>query len=275
MPGALLARRLATLERLLALPDWDAAALHAFRIQLRGLLALLPLLESVWPDRLSLRGELKATLQRYNASRNLDVFAPYLEGLDGSQPLLARLYREAGRARRPGRAFGRQLAQLQRLQLRWQHYGEALDLPSLLTLHKQIYCDQALLRLAEAGRSRHEGPGPGCPRHRRAAALHRLRIALKRLRYLLELLAAREPGWHEALQALKGWQDRLGEIADLVALQAWLKAAAARRLARQIRCQRRRAQAAALRQLPALEALLRACARQPVTAWPPVTGPDT
>ena len=57
-----------TLQQLLELPAWDEEALHSFRIQLRGLLALLPLLELVCPDRLSLRAELKATLQGYNAT---------------------------------------------------------------------------------------------------------------------------------------------------------------------------------------------------------------
>lgn len=269
MPGPTLSNRLATLEQLLGLPSWDEEALHRFRIQLRGLLALLPLLELVCPDRLSLRADLKATLQRYNTSRNLDVFAPYLAPLEGSQPLLERLRREAGRTRRPGKAFARRLAQLQALQARWQHYGCRLDLPPLLTLHKQIYCDQALLRLAEAGRRAADGPlNTGIPQHR-AEALHRLRIALKRLRYLLELLASHDISWQAGLRAVKGWQDRLGVIADLVALQAWLKVVPARRLAGQIGRQRRRLQAQALAQLPALEGLLRELSRRPVTGWAP------
>jgi len=270
MPGPTLSNRLATLQQLLELPAWDEEALHSFRIQLRGLLALLPLLELVCPDRLSLRAELKATLQGYNANRNLDVFAPYLARLDGSQPFLERLRLEAGQTRRPGKAFGRQLAKLQALNARWQHYGCQLDLPPLLTLHKQIYCDQALLRLGGVDRNQRPASANPGSRQSRVEALHRLRIALKRVRYLLELLATRDPGWRAGLKAVKGWQDRLGVIADLAALQAWLKTVQGKQLGRQIRDQRRRLQAEAIRQLPDLEVLLRELARQPVTGWAPL-----
>lgn len=66
-------------------------------------------------------------------------------------------------------------------------------------------------------------------RSHQTAALHRLRIAGKRLRYLIEvLLALRMAGAARLVRTLTRLQDALGELHDLVVMEDLLIAAAAR-----------------------------------------------
>jgi len=100
------------------------------------------------------------------------------------------------------------------------------------------------------------------------AALHRLRIAIKRARYLLELVAAVQdvPRAIAAIRQARGWQDVLGECQDLRVLDAEVAAmrpktasdrAALMRLRERIAAERDERIRAVLRQHAALEEFLR------------------
>jgi CHAD domain-containing protein len=100
------------------------------------------------------------------------------------------------------------------------------------------------------------------------ATLHRLRIAIKRARYLLELVAeAREAPWARAAhRAARGWQDLLGQCQDLRVLDAELAtlrpkqladAAALKQLRMRIATERDEGIRTFLRQRDALESFVR------------------
>lgn len=204
----------------------DRSALHDFRVAVRRLRSWLDMdMDMVLPRRMvperalkRLRKISKAT----NASRDQDVFAKWLRGRLGSLSgderaaadwLLADLGTPAPRSDAGIRG---------KVEREYARSMELLDdsLPWYRSLHHVERGQQvvsfaaslaALLRLDVAGLRRRVTAVAG---EDDGKAIHRARIAGKRLRYHLEPVAAAVPGVPECLQRLRTLQDLLGDFTD-------------------------------------------------------------
>lgn len=205
----------------LADPD-DAHALHDFRVAVRRLRSWLDM-DVVLPGKLAPARALKR-LRRVskstNVSRDHEVLAKWLggrrEALDDGERMAADWLLPWMQARGPAAGSGIGDA---------RHYEGAMDLlddrlPWYRTLQHVERGPQeapfaaslaALLRLdvAELRRRVAAAGDEGDVR-----AIHRVRIAAKRLRYHLEPLAGAVPGVDACLAQLKKLQDLLGDFTD-------------------------------------------------------------
>jgi CHAD domain-containing protein/CYTH domain-containing protein len=215
-------------ERLLERPDPDA--LHDFRVAVRRLRSWLRAqkgaLEGSVPKK-ALR-QLRRVAQATNVSRDAEVFAEWLTDVRPTLPQRRRsgatwllrqvksLKRQADRdaqrvlTDRFARADELLASRLPRYR-QWQHVdtGPVLT-PFGAALATQIRSDAiTLTRRLERVRDPSDD-----------AEAHRARIAGKRLRYLLEPVAAHVAGGREAVTRLKGLQDTLGDLHDA---HVWLE----------------------------------------------------
>jgi len=194
----------------------DPEALHQWRVTGRRLVALLRLLESVpLPGALRLRRRVQALIRRTSAMRDLDVQRTELEAIDRAlpgQPLVGVVQSLDARRLRARTALLRLLDSE-----RFRRVLAALD--TLAAVTPTRHAEIPLAVVAEAVIRR---------RHRRvrrqarlvnestdAESLHQLRLAAKKLRYVLEPLAALygEPLQHY-LRRLQQLQTLLGRHND-------------------------------------------------------------
>ncbi|QDW66675.1 CHAD domain-containing protein [Luteimonas granuli] len=202
----------------------DRSALHDFRVAVRRLRSWLDM-DVVLPGRMvperalkRLRKVSKAT----NASRDHEVFAKWLRGrlgaLSGDERAAADwvLAVLGARASRSDPGVGG------KVEREYARSMELLDdsLPWYRSLHHVERGQQvvsfaaslaALLRLDVAELRRRVTAVAG---EDDGKAIHRARIAGKRLRYHLEPVAAAVPGVPECLQRLRTLQDLLGDFTD-------------------------------------------------------------
>lgn len=198
-------------------PNGEAEALHDVRVALRRLRTILrayaPQLKR--PAAKKVRRRLRALGRASAAARDAQVQLDWLAGrrfaggpADAAGAWLAsRLRADHGAAARSIRAefrpeLRRLAATLRPALARAQRRGDGLAYGEatarLLLEHAATLA--ARLRAVEGAGDR--------------TALHRARIAGKRLRYLLEPLVGIDPAAGELVAALKAFQDRLGEIVD-------------------------------------------------------------
>ena len=196
-------------------------ALHDFRVALRRCRSVVrayrPWLGKAAGRRI--RRSLRRLMRQTNRSRDAEVQIVWLEGARpalrrgeraGLNYLLARLRRR----RRAGQAAAAALrGRFERLdaalRARLQRTAPAdLTFGRALGERLQEYADDVSARLAAAS-----GAANG-------EALHDARLAVKRLRYLVEPAVDALPGGAAAAKALKAMQDLLGEVNDARVLAA-------------------------------------------------------
>jgi CHAD domain-containing protein len=205
-------------------------AVHEMRIAGRRLRVALPLLAQK-PDGRRVRRALagiKAMTRAAGASRDLDVMLACVEDEKVTSPVPPTLRARMRAARRRGRV------RMTELLLDVDIAGLRRDLRAITARG----CDSPLLALA-----RIRAAQTAEARELRAMlvalgesyepeALHRLRIGVRRLRYMADLdgeLGARDA---RAGEILKDLQDELGRIRDLHLVAQWFEEAAARSHAR-------------------------------------------
>lgn len=217
----LLSQRWRQLSELVAKAQWDVEDLHQFRITLRTLLAWSPLwticsLPGVENGVTRLQ---KKLLKQCNDWRERDVFLTYLAYLPHSKRARRTLQRRDPGCRKPAVALLSPLVREsgQRLMV-WQQRMTPTLLQELLALQLSLYLQRSRDRLL-------------CCQQGSLRTLHQLRLALKALRYLLEILVAVAPQWRPLWGECRRWQERLGQFADLDSLLRWLRQQQERELA--------------------------------------------
>lgn len=227
-PKDLLSRRLLRMNALLALGHWNDETLHQLRVSMRAIQAWLPVLENTSPHLKSLSRPLTRWLKAGSAARDRDVFRSYLQSLPNSQRA-RRLLQEQRKEVRPldNRALGKLVS---RLTSRLDHW-RAWTHPSLLYAHLELLLPLYIYQVQDRGQRALAHPDK---------QLHSLRLAVKRLRYLLELMADIQPDYVLYHETCRRWQERLGQFSDLDALLAWLSLYKEQKLAKLV-TQRRRA----------------------------------
>lgn len=221
-------------------------ALHDFRVALRRCRSVLrayrPWLGKAAGKRI--RRSLRSLMRQTNRSRDAEVQILWLEGVRpalrrgeraGLNYLLARLRRRRRAGQAAAAALRGRFEQLDAaLRARLERTAPAgLTFGGALGERLQEYAAGVSERLAAAS-----GPEDG-------EALHDFRLAVKRLRYLVEPAAGGLAGGEAAAKALKGVQDVLGEINDAGVLAAAVDGALARVSAEQTARLRRLALAGA------------------------------
>ncbi|WP_409420048.1 CHAD domain-containing protein [Pseudaeromonas sp. ZJS20] len=211
-------QQLSQLARLLAKPDWQGEESHDFRVCVRILMSACPLLALLDPWGTSLRPRLKALIRASNARRDWEVRLAWLtrwpEATRWQQRLLAQ--RPAGVERPEANEARCLLAE-------WAAQPPRLAQAAALPWDAWLAWYEAAA--AEAVMADYDRLKAGKP-----ARYHRLRLAIKQLRYLQLLQGA--PA--EALAPLRHWQTDLGDISDLTGLAAWLQRQGSQRLRRQV-----------------------------------------
>ena len=227
-PRHLFIQRCDELGALTAAEVWDMDSLHQFRVSLRACLAWLPLWQiTALPDDLSRQAQQwQCLLKSVSRQRNHDVFAGYLQTLPHTRALRKRLTSQIRALRKPPEP--QLLSMLQGLQqalLAWQQWMTPLLFQQQLSVVRALYVENIRQSLQQ-------GRQPS-PRN-----LHQLRLAIKSLRYLLDLLATVCADYQVLSGHCRRWQDKLGYFADLNALTRWLKHQQQPRLAALVRGRR-------------------------------------
>ena len=210
-------------------PERDIENVHQMRVWARRATAAISLYKELLPKRRRkwINSQLKAIRRAANDARDDDVFLQRLaedtEHAAVAKPLLDKVRRHRQDSQRPIVELWKDLFELGRFPRR---------------------CVKLLRKVSLRGEAADAGPvrfGPWAVRHIQpmmdsffaaagadlsdVGAMHRFRIAGKKLRYAVELLA---PAFGESLRtqaypAMQDLQERLGKINDLAAAQARLK----------------------------------------------------
>ena len=213
----------------------DTHALHDARVGLRRLRGWLQAFDAELPVKRRSRRRLRGLAHATNTARDAEVS---LEWLSLLQPSLD------GRARPGFGAFGASLAQLRDenyaevrrdLPKDWHKLARKLEgslgnIPKDSCPFRQPFAD-SLARYLEgfvaALDAARRAPGPG--------TIHRLRIAGKKLRYLLETILPWHPEHDGPVQELKALHELAGSIQDLQRLMALSEHAFQRQAGRRYR----------------------------------------
>ena len=254
-----------TLTTLCSGMAWSEESLHDYRVCLRRLQVAWPLLELLTPECPSQRNRIGRQLKASNRARDNQVLLAQLQRLGAPAKLMARLQAEqiAAKPVSPARLKG--LAEVLAFGCRrWEQVAEHhTSCTALLLLQHRLYLHW-VSELVEP---------LNCPqRARQAKRWHRLRVAIKRLRYLLEWLVTLDARWQSDLRTLKGWQESLGNLSDLAMLHGWLRQPpirrkpGAKRLLKHVRDQQQACQQQLFEQLPLLCQFLQQAQAQPEAA---------
>lgn len=187
----------------------EGERLHDYRVALRRLSVILPLMIPQPEQMFCISKWLKHELKKSNPIRNQTVLVHYISSRSWLASCVDSGHREA--------VYYTDLSGLQRLYALlhgWQQpvYG-------LIAHHHLLWLEQnALIRLQQRlVRLSQLDDTKGLN-----AALHRLRIAVKKVRYLcqwLELISGQPAAM---LTPLTTWQQRLGALSDLQLVRSWL-----------------------------------------------------
>ncbi|HEY3400916.1 MAG TPA: CHAD domain-containing protein [Geothrix sp.] len=220
--------RLSGLQALLAAADWaeDMEQLHQVRVSARRLGAVLDLVDpEAYPSHKGQRRALKQLVDVLGLPRELDVHADQLEqrrlGARGPvqgavlEHLLVRIDRSRAKARR---------AMHQELEaLRLPNLDRLLKVPSLPSPFQHTSLQEAAWACLESRAAAALGDLATLAIQEDAAALHKARIRIKKLRYAVEALEGAFAVVPETLlKGLRALQTALGEHHDLAALEALL-----------------------------------------------------
>ena len=219
--------RVETLMQLMAEPGWqgDADGLHDVRVASRRVRAVLDLVQpDLYPGYRRQTRKLRMLTRALGRTREMDVHMAILEDLgrqvpdQAGGPVLEHLLEAIGhRQRKARRAMA---ATLEGLCLK--HLPRLLQVPSLPDPFRPGDLAGAVWAGLEPWL---EGafPTPDLLDQDDPAALHALRIRIKRLRYALEILAAGFQSPPEAqLRHLRALQTALGDHHDRATLEAFL-----------------------------------------------------
>ena len=200
----------------------DAEALHQVRVALRQLRSAFSIFAPIVADERFeyLRGELRWLAGMLNEARDLDVVIARIDDPSASLSVARkRAYARASKALASART-----RHLMHLLVEWLDHGVWLEVRNPPEVTAAAFAAASLDRLRR--KVRKQG------RHLRSlddAELHELRISAKKLRYATEFFAGLFPqaaaqGRQEPFtQALRGLQDRLGELQDLAVAPALLE----------------------------------------------------
>ena len=220
--------RLARLQELLAVADWaeDMEQLHQVRVSARRLGAVLDLVDAeAYPAHKGHRRALKDLVDTLGLTRELDVHASHLRArhAEARTPCQAAVIEHLQERVDRGRAKARKEMQRELDRLKLPHLDRLLDVPSLPAPFQPTSLQEAAWSsLAARATAALEGL-PGLMAREDAAALHKGRVRLKKLRYALEALESAFAVPPEAVtDRLKALQSTLGEHHDLAALEALL-----------------------------------------------------
>jgi CHAD domain-containing protein len=228
-PRHLFIQRYDVLATLTAAEVWDTDSLHQFRVNLRACLAWQPLWQIT-----ALHGNFgcqveqwRSLLKSVSRQRNNDVFHTYLQGLPHSRALCRKLRRQATTPRKPpDQQLQALLLGLQQMLSAWQQWMTPLLFQQQLAVVRAIYVAHIRESLQQGLQASQRN-------------LHGLRLTIKALRYLLDLIATVAPDYQALCCHCRLWQDKLGHFADLDALARWLKRQEEPALAALVRGRRR------------------------------------
>ncbi|BCX81608.1 hypothetical protein MIT9_P1186 [Methylomarinovum caldicuralii] len=251
--------------------DTDPEPLHRFRVALRRSRAVLGEMQAeVVPKLAGLRRQMAAVMRRTNARRDADVFLALLptwrgqvldflaDGIEGLERPLRRQREEAHR--QVLALLGSE--EYRKLKNDWHAWLTAPP-GAWLAAEQTEPPAEILQRHIARRRKKVKKRLRTLARDAAPEAVHRLRIAVKKLRYLLEFAAASGEiaGAKQAIARLKELQDWLGAHHDAAVQSAWLGRilTEAPRLSRHtaavigwLLAERQRCQARALRKLSRL-----------------------
>lgn len=230
----LMQRAEAALERVRGASDPEA--LHDFRVALRRLRAWLSSFKTVLAVRGKTRRRLRRLLRNTNHARDAEAALAWMESMaQGIEPRSRRILgtvqaelveelRETHRAlgESAGAAWAKAAKRLRR------ELGARASNDGTEAVFGAVWAQALKQALAETARRRRTAVADAG-----GAGLHRYRIALKRVRYLLEPAADSIPEVKRVLRQVKYGQDRAGSINDLQLLLAWLRRHAREASARQ------------------------------------------
>jgi CHAD domain-containing protein len=220
--------RLARLQEGLADPEWaaDEERLHQVRVSARRLGAVLDLVDAeTYPGLKGRRRALKGLVDTLGLPRELDVHAIFLATRlqscrDSRQAavlehLLERVDRRRAKARRS------MLKDLHDLRL--PDLGRLLEVPALPHPFQGASLQEAAWVCLEPRTGAALGELEALAAQEDAAALHKVRVRIKKLRYAVEALEGAFAGPPEVLlKGLRAHQTLLGEHHDLATLEALL-----------------------------------------------------
>lgn len=204
----------------------DPEALHDFRVSMRRLRAWLSGFEAVLAVRGGTRRRLKRLARRTNSARDAEAALAWLEKKKAALALGDRRALATLRAELEG-ALEREGGRLRaRVGQRWEAVAsrlrkELMDRAPARGINARfgdVWADALGAALQRAGERRREAVARS-----NAENVHRYRISLKRVRYLLEPASDAFPAAHAAVKQAKRGQERAGFINDLQHLLAWLR----------------------------------------------------
>lgn len=209
----------------------DPEVLHKLRVALRRLRSLYwayePLLDR--KDCELQREEFRYLAYAAGKTRDWDVLRDILLGEEPTRLSFGPLLRVVGEHRDAALSFSRRT-------IRGAGIEDVLE-RALVSARQRLGSQALKMSLAEFAESRVELAEKALkkrvkraiqPEHPNYAALHEIRIAGKKLRYLLEFLAPALDGSHlEKIELLTGVQEELGKLNDLVVSETLLRQHAA------------------------------------------------
>jgi CHAD domain-containing protein len=220
-------QRWQVLASLVGRKRWNSDALHQFRVNIRACLAWQPLwqITSLPTDSALGPRQLRRLLKCLNQERDQDVFLFYLASLPHSGSARKKLIHSCQRKPRK-KLLEPFIEALQQALDSWQTWMNPVLFQQQLSVLLALYSQQIQRHLVRCN-------------GKRGSHLHALRLAIKSLRYLLEVAAAAAPAYQPLWCHCRLWQDKLGQFADLDALARWLKRQHEPELAQLVRTRRR------------------------------------
>ncbi len=202
---------------------WSEESLHDYRVCLRRLQVTLPWLDLLLPESATLRDRISRQLKYSNRARNRAVLLEQLQQRCAPADLVARISARSAGGNPVSASKLKGLVEAVALGCRrWEQFtssGSVAWLPSaacwpMLRLQHALYMHRVVQRAAKINTPQKAMQG---------RRWHRLRVAIKRLRYLVEWLVTQDPRWLDQLRMLKSWQEQLGNLSDLAMVEQWLK----------------------------------------------------
>jgi CHAD domain-containing protein len=220
--------RLARLQELLEPKAWseEMEQLHQVRVSARRLGAVLDLVDAdIYPGHKGQRKALKGLVDTLGLPRELDVHAECLRAhhLAARSPaqsaVIEHLLEDVDRSRaKAHRSMEKELDRLRLPDLR-----RLLDVPTLQNPFQSTSLQEAAWACLEPRAAAALGDLAALAAREDAAALHKARVRIKKLRYAIEALesAFAEPP-DAILKGIRALQTTLGEHHDLATLEALL-----------------------------------------------------
>jgi len=206
--------------------DFSENSVHELRVETRRMLALVALFRALWwDDRLAeIERRLKRMFKRFSRLRDTHVQLMFVEDAQERFPELAGFHKAL--AKREVRLTRRLEASVDKFSVRRIHKFVRGVEKNYRSLRKRVssrqgdwsrlrgHLDHAFQRVTEL-RSKIDPQD--------SVTIHRVRVAFKKFRYLVELLQSLLPGvTARQIEAMHEYQSMMGEIQDVETLQGAL-----------------------------------------------------